>query len=90
MRKLVVLKLDGDLEVGVRVTLEIGCEGFRPSTEISGQLPPNPNMATSLERWQSTYGSLWKFTRIKAKKIICVLCIICALDASKGEGGRDT
>ncbi|KYC41092.1 sensor protein Chase2 [Scytonema hofmannii PCC 7110] len=70
MRKLVVLKLDGDLEVGVRVTLEIGFEGFRPSTEISGQLPPNPDMATSLNQWQSTYGSLWKFTRIKAKKIV--------------------
>ena len=70
MRKLVVLKLDGDLEVGVRVTLEIGEEGFRPSTEISGQLPPNPDMATSLDQWQSTYGSLWKFTRIKAKKIV--------------------
>jgi hypothetical protein len=27
MRKLVVLKLDGDLEVGVRVALEIGFEG---------------------------------------------------------------
>ncbi|MFL9459011.1 CHASE2 domain-containing protein [Tolypothrix bouteillei VB521301_2] len=70
MRKLVVLKLDGDLEVGVRVTLEIGLEGFRPSTEITGQLPPNPDMATSLDQWQSTYGSLWKFTRIKAKKIV--------------------
>ncbi len=70
MRKLVVLKLDGDLEVGVRVTLEIGFEGFRPSTEISGQLPPNPDMATSLDQWQSTYGSLWKLTRIKAKKIV--------------------
>jgi CHASE2 domain-containing sensor protein len=69
MRKLVVLKLDGDLEVGVRVTLEIGEEGFRPSTEISGQLPPNPDMATSLDQWRSSYCSLGN-ARIKAKKII--------------------
>jgi hypothetical protein len=70
MRKLVVLKLDGDLEVGVRVMLEIGEEGFRPSTEIAGYLPPNPDMVTSLNQWQSTYRTLGKLTRIKAKKII--------------------
>ena len=70
MRKLVVLKLDGDLEEGVRVTLEIGEEGFRPSTEIAGYLPPNPDMVTSLNQWQSTYRTLGKLTRIKAKKII--------------------
>ncbi|BAZ22251.1 putative Chase2 sensor protein [Kalymmatonema gypsitolerans NIES-4073] len=70
MRKLVVLKLDGDLEEGVRVTLEIGEEGFRPSTEIVGYLPPNPDIVTSLDQWQSIYGTLWKFTRIKAKKIV--------------------
>ncbi|MFN6569515.1 CHASE2 domain-containing protein [Dendronalium sp. ChiSLP03b] len=70
MRKLVVLKLDGDLEMGVRVTLEIGQEGFRPTTEISGYLPANPDIATVIDQWQSTYSSLWKFTRIKAKKIV--------------------
>ncbi|MDZ8188417.1 MAG: CHASE2 domain-containing protein [Nostoc sp. ChiSLP02] len=70
MRKLVVLRLDGNLNVGVRVTLEIGEEGFRPSTEISGHLPPNPDIAKAIDQWQSTYSSLWKFTRIKAKKIV--------------------
>jgi hypothetical protein len=40
MRKLVVLKLDGDLETGVRVTLEIGERDERPNTEVTGQLPP--------------------------------------------------
>ncbi|WP_414585580.1 CHASE2 domain-containing protein [Scytonema sp. PCC 10023] len=69
MRKLVVLKLDGDLEVGVRVTLEIGEEGFRPSTEISGKLPSNPNMVRAIDQWRSTYCSLGN-ARIKAKKII--------------------
>lgn len=70
MRKLVVLKLDGDLEVGVRVTLEIGEEGERPTTEIAGQLPPDQDLVTAIKQWQLTYGSLWKFTRIKAKKIV--------------------
>lgn len=70
MRKLVVLKLDGDLHLGVQVTLEIGEEGKRPTTEITGKLPSNLNMATAIDQWQSIYRSLWKFTRIKAKKII--------------------
>lgn len=70
MRKLVVLKLDGNLTAGVRVTLEIGNEGLRPNTEISGYLPPNLEIATAIDQWQSTYSSLWKFTRIKAKKIV--------------------
>ncbi|MEH2182540.1 CHASE2 domain-containing protein [Nostoc sp.] len=70
MRKLVVLKLDGDLHLGVQVTLEIGEEGKRPTTEITGKLPSNLDMATAIDQWQSTYRSLWKFTRIKAKKII--------------------
>lgn len=70
MRKLVVLKLDGDLEVGVRVTLEIGEEGLRPSTEVSGQLPPSPEIVTAIDQWRSTYCSLGKFARIKAKKIV--------------------
>ncbi|MEH1835380.1 MAG: CHASE2 domain-containing protein [Nostoc sp.] len=70
MRKLVVLKLDGNLHLGVQVTLEIGEEGKRPTTEITGKLPSNLDMATAIDQWQSTYRSLWKFTRIKAKKII--------------------
>jgi len=70
MRKLVVLKLDGDLDLGVRVTLEIGEEGKRPSTEISGHLPPNPDMVIVIDQWRSAYHSLGKFARIKAKRII--------------------
>ncbi|MCG6138666.1 MAG: CHASE2 domain-containing protein [Nostoc sp. LLA-1] len=70
MKKLVVLKLDGDLHLGVQVTLEIGEEGKRPTTEITGKLPSNLDLATAIDQWQSTYCSLGKFTRIKAKKII--------------------
>lgn len=58
MQKLVVLKLDGDLVEGVRVTLEIGAEGDRAATEVRGNLPPKPEMVTHYVRWQSTYRSL--------------------------------
>ena len=75
MKKLVVLKLDGDLHLGVQATLEIGEEGKRPTTEITGKLPSNLDMAIAIDQWQSTYRSLWKFTRIKAKKIIYDGCI---------------
>jgi hypothetical protein len=41
--KLVVFKLgDGNFEQGFSVTLQIGEDGDRPSTEITGKLPPAP------------------------------------------------
>ncbi|BBD69322.1 adenylate cyclase [Nostoc commune NIES-4072] len=69
MGKLVVLKLDGDLELGVRVTLEIGEDGKRPSIETSGHLPANLEIAKVIDEWRSTYCSLGS-ARLKAKKII--------------------
>ena len=50
MTKLVVLdlKLDGTLEQGVRGTLTIKQEDNRPGTEVTGNLPPNPNLATTI------------------------------------------
>ncbi len=58
MQKLVVLNLDGNLTLGVRVTLEIGSEGDRPATEVRGDLPPKPEMVAHYDCWQSTYCSL--------------------------------
>jgi len=59
MGKLVVLKLDGDLEQqGFRVTLEIGLEGERPETEVMGQLSPAPELAQSLQQWQTQFDRL--------------------------------
>ncbi len=60
MGKLVVLKLDGDLnQQGFRVTLEIGGEGERPEIEMTGNLPPDPELATHLQRhWQEKYRRL--------------------------------
>ncbi|MBD1935658.1 MULTISPECIES: CHAT domain-containing protein [Cyanophyceae] len=70
MRKLVVLKLDGDLEQGVRVTLEIGAEGERPSIEVTGQLPRATDLVKAIDQWQSAYCSFGNSFRIKAKKIV--------------------
>ncbi|NJK50723.1 hypothetical protein HC931_23705 [Candidatus Gracilibacteria bacterium] len=70
-KKLVVLKLDGDIEQqGFRVSLEIGLEGERPQTEIMGWLPPNPELVACLEQWQKQYRSLGMLTRIRPKEII--------------------
>jgi len=69
MGKLVVLKLDGDFDCGFRVTLEIGSEGDRPETEMTGNLPPATELALYYRTWQSSYRSLGKATRqIKAKR----------------------
>jgi len=68
MQKLVVLKLDGSLSEGVRVTLEIGTEGdvydglrLRATTEVQGYLPPKPEIITHYKLWQTTYRSLENF-----------------------------
>ena len=69
--KLVVLKLDGEFErEGFRVTLEIGLEGERPHTEVTGLLPPDPQLMIDLNEWQKQYRRLGEQTRIKPKEII--------------------
>lgn len=71
MAKLVVLKFDGDLEhQGFRVTLEIGSDCVHPEIEISGKLPPYPDLATYLCQWQHKYRSLGMPSRIKPQEII--------------------
>ena len=70
MRKLVVLKLDGDLRSQVRVTLEIGYEGARPITEVACTLSAMPQMVKAIDEWYSLYESLSQFTRIKVNKIV--------------------
>ncbi|MEH2422185.1 MAG: CHASE2 domain-containing protein [Nostoc sp.] len=61
MQKLVVLNLDGDLSQGVKVTLEIGAEGNRPSIEVQGYLTPKPELIADYELWRTTYRSLANF-----------------------------
>ncbi len=73
--KLVVLKCNGDLQHGLQLMLEIGRDGARPSTELVGELPPNPELAQHLLQWQQIYRSLSSDTlsinsRIQPQKIV--------------------
>ena len=61
--RLVVLKLDGDLETnGLTVTLEVATEDdcetlYFPDLSRSGTLPPSPSLAEALDQWQQDYGN---------------------------------
>lgn len=66
MSKLVILKLgEGDFERGFSVVLQIGDENARPTTEITGSLPPNPEITIDYFRWQSIYRNIRLPSRIK-------------------------
>jgi hypothetical protein len=70
MTKLVVLKLDGDLQQGVRVTLSIAHEGVSPHKEVTGNLPPIAPLQTTIDQWRWHYRSLGSSPRgIKAIKV---------------------
>ncbi|WP_089094095.1 CHASE2 domain-containing protein [Nodularia sp. NIES-3585] len=59
MGKLVVLKLGtGSFETGFPVTLQIGDEKVRPIVEITGELPPSPDIPLCYHQWQSIYCQL--------------------------------
>uniref|UniRef100_A0A0C1NIX2 Uncharacterized protein n=1 Tax=Tolypothrix bouteillei VB521301 TaxID=1479485 RepID=A0A0C1NIX2_9CYAN len=66
MRKLLVLKLDGDLEKVVRVTLAIEEENNRLGMEVIGYLPANPNLALAIDNWRENYLSAGKSSRVQA------------------------
>ena len=71
MGKLVILRLDGDTQQqGFWVTLGIRAEGSSPEVEMTGYLPPAPELATHLQHhWHETYRSLGAPYRLQAKKI---------------------
>lgn len=58
MTKSLVLKLDGDLHEGVRVTLSIAFEGTTPYKEVTGNLPPVAPLQTTIDKWRLHYHSL--------------------------------
>ncbi|GAB4189528.1 MAG: hypothetical protein Fur006_30860 [Coleofasciculaceae cyanobacterium] len=67
MAKLVVLKLgNGDFQQGFPVTLQIGDEGKRPSTEIAGRLPPAPDIPEYYDDWLYSYHRLGLPLRLEA------------------------
>ncbi|RUT10224.1 hypothetical protein DSM106972_007190 [Dulcicalothrix desertica PCC 7102] len=71
MSKLVVLKIDGNLEQGLRATLEIGEDNARSYIEAHASLPNSTDLNNSLIQWQSKYNSVVNNnSRIKPKEMI--------------------
>ncbi len=59
MAKLVILKIgDRNSEQGFPVILQVGEDGVRPSTEVTGKLPPNSEIVEYYEQWQLIYRRL--------------------------------
>lgn len=63
MGKLVVLKFDGELQQGLRVSLEISEDGQYPYLETHGQLPANPHIISALQQWRNAYQNLVSSSR---------------------------
>ncbi|MGK7894842.1 MAG: CHAT domain-containing protein [Xenococcus sp. (in: cyanobacteria)] len=69
MSKVVELKLDGSLELGLQVNLAISPEASTREVEMSGSLPPAPQLKETYHSWQYNYQNLNSTSRISAKKI---------------------
>jgi CHASE2 domain-containing sensor protein len=69
MTKRAVLRFDGDLEQGFQVTLEIGEDRTLSFADVTGSLPPAPELASCLADWQQHYRQLSAPTRIALQQI---------------------
>lgn len=71
MDRFVLLELEGDFATtGLRATLEIVSPAAIYPLKVKGTLPPDPELATCLERhWQHRYRPLGMPQRIQAQKI---------------------
>ncbi|WP_208346304.1 CHAT domain-containing protein, partial [Aetokthonos hydrillicola] len=65
MKKLVILKFDGNINSEIHVNLEIANDGERPYRTITGKLPGNNTIASLLNKWHDTYRSRYSQFRIK-------------------------
>jgi len=90
MGKLVILKLDGDFwQQGFWVTAEIGIDGKPPQVEMTGYLPPAPELATHLQyHWHENYRSLGAPYRLQPKKITIVGSINECKESARDLGER--
>lgn len=69
MGKLVVFKLgEGSFEQGFPVTLQIGEEGKLPNAEITGRLPPTPDIPQYYSVWATSYRHLGSRYRLEASR----------------------
>ncbi|MBD2606491.1 CHAT domain-containing protein [Scytonema hofmannii FACHB-248] len=66
MKKLVVLKFDGNFESGFQVNLEIANEGQRAYRTTTAKLPENIKIPQLLNNWHEIYCSRYSQFRIKS------------------------
>lgn len=69
MSKRVGLRLDGTLEGGFQVTLEVGEDQFLSFSDVTGSLPAAPELVIGLTDWQQQYRQLSAPTRIALQNI---------------------
>jgi len=68
--KLVIFKIiKGDFKTGFTVMLQLGQDGMLPSTEISGSLPPFPELEATYQQWKILYHKLQLPVRISGRKV---------------------
>ncbi len=85
MDKLVVLKIGtGSLEQGFSVLLQIGEENARPAIELTGHLPPAPELRQHYDHWQASYRRLGMQSRLApaAQPVKKVTATAACLDAA--------
>ncbi|MBE9215402.1 CHAT domain-containing protein [Plectonema cf. radiosum LEGE 06105] len=66
MKKLVILKFDGNFELGFQVNLEIANEGQRAYRTTTAKLPENINIPQLLNNWHEIYCSRYSQFRVKS------------------------
>lgn len=69
MTKRAILRFDGSLEQGFQVTLEVGEDQTLSFSDVTGALPPAPELVSCLTNWQQHYRQLSAPTRIALQQI---------------------
>ncbi|AVH63490.1 nSTAND1 domain-containing NTPase [Nostoc sp. 'Peltigera membranacea cyanobiont' N6] len=67
MKKLVILKFDGNFESGFQVNLEIANEGQRAYRTTTAKLPENIKIPQLLNNWHEIYCSQYSQFRVKSQ-----------------------
>ncbi len=83
MHKRAVLRFDGTLEQGFRVTLEISDIGAPVFTEVSGGLPAAVLLSAELKHWQKSYRASLGQSRITLEAISLQTGALSQIEACK-------
>ncbi len=83
IHKRAVLRCDGSLEQGFRVTLEISDRGAPVFTEVSGLLPSANELSQELTKWQQSYRTSLGQSRISLEGIIVQAGTMATIEACR-------